>query len=173
MKNVTKLEGFYVAPFTPSGELMGKGFWPFDELSEKWIKLCQEFLSGHGEVFDSSWGSELAQIETKLTSSKGAGLGVFRFRSEIAISTLYISGLNQTIDDQTRAMFVDSIERSEFVTQLSSSKHPFDRIQNISERPLAVTVVWGNPNISDEDHELIQELSTHFAAAFFLSAAEG
>ncbi len=42
----------------------------------------------------------------------------------------------------------------------------------IAERPLHAVVSWANPAVSDEDEQLIQELSTHYAAAFLLGSQE-
>ncbi len=41
------------------------------------------------------------------------------------------------------------------------------RFADLTERPLAIQVIWGNSAISDDDSELIRELGTHLAGAFF------
>ena len=163
--------GFYVAPFTFSGELVGRGFWHINELSSKWINISSVFLDLNGEVFNASWGQELSHITTKLTSADGAGLGIFYVNNEIAISTLYLSGSNEIIDAQVMDMFVKSLEDTDIVRKANPAPHPFQDIRNLTDRPMVVTVVWSNPNISEGDNEIIQELSIHFAASYFLKNA--
>lgn len=162
-------QGYYITPFAPDGELLGTGFLHYSSLSSRWIDNCRGFLMAHGMVFRASWERQLQKIETKLTSEKGAGIGTFYVNGVPAVSTLYLSGSNEAADDQVANLFMESMQKVEFVRRAASTSEPFSAIRSIKDRPLTVVVVWGNAGISVEDFELVRELSNHFAAAFMLN----
>ncbi len=162
--------GFCILPFAPDGAPLGKGFWEFDRLSGRWIDACSAFLLSHGPSFKASWGQELEHIVTTLTSDSGAGLATFYVRGIPALSTLYVSGKNKDTDSEVLEMFIRSMQSTEFARGDSSA---FESIRNIAERPLTAAVVWESDALSDDDRDLLRELSTHFAAAMFLANESG
>ncbi|MBB6429765.1 hypothetical protein [Algisphaera agarilytica] len=163
-----QISGFNVAAYTLTGEEVGRGFWEMSSLSPIWVEAGVTFLNQFGDNFPAtSWGQELNHIETKLTSSDGAGLGQFYTNGQLSISTLYLAGKDRSVDNEVADLFIQSLEQSDLVRQATTHPQPFASIRSIESRPLVVVFVWGNPEISDQDEELLQELSTHFAAAFF------
>jgi hypothetical protein len=165
--SVTHPPGFYMAPFGPDGECLGIGFWAFDALSAKWIALCSQFLATLGDSFRAHWSGQLDHIETKFTSQSGAGIGTFYVRGKLATSCLYLSGSNVEVEAGVRGLFVDSLRRVPLVQAATLGQAAFADLFQVTERPLVAVVVWGNPEVNEDDAELIRELSTHFAAAFF------
>jgi len=159
-------KSMFVAPFAFNGELMGIGKCEVSELSLKWLDICRAILNDHGPVFRVSLGDSLSHLEIKLTSANGAGLGIFYAHSEIELSTAYLSGDDPKSENDILSMFVSSLRKSNVVQNSQINSLPFEEVFSVKERPLHIVVVWANPKISDEDQELIQELSSHFAGAF-------
>jgi hypothetical protein len=160
--------GYYVAPFAPDGEHLGVGFWEFSKLSQMWIDNCHGFMASCPQTKSVSWGQQLARFETQLTSARGAGLATFSVDGLIALSCVFASGIDRETDDEVLRQFVASMQRVEFVRQAATVADPFGSLLRLEERPLAGVVVWHPAGITDEDHQVLQELSNHFAAAFFL-----
>jgi hypothetical protein len=144
---------FFIAPFALDGELMGLARWHVSDLSPKWIDVCRKLLQQHGSVFRVSFGQMFGHFEVKLTSSGGAGFGVFYANDEID-------------------MFLESLRSTSIVQRVKACEQAFAKMLEISERPLNIVVAWANPNVARQDYELVKELSTHFAAAFFWTEAK-
>ena len=162
---------FFVAPFANAGELVGVGAWELSALSPEWLGLCERMLRELGPTFHVALEGPLSHLEIKLTSAGGAGLGTFYAHGHIVISTAYLRGLETHSEDEMLQMFVSSLRRVELVQRFRTDESPFGEIFSVSERPLHVVVAWGNPNVSEEDERLIEELSNHFAGAFLCSCA--
>jgi hypothetical protein len=157
----------WVAPFALDGELLGVELVRADALSPKWLDVCRHFLDAHGPVFRASFGQMLQHLELKLTSQAGHGLGTWYANQQIVVSTAYLNGRDHRAEMDMLAMFVDSLRRNDAVQQAKATPQPFAQMATPDQRPLHVVVVWANPAVSDQDTELVRELSTHFAAAFF------
>jgi hypothetical protein len=162
---------FFVAPFAPDGELLGVGSWQLSDLSPKWLNFCERMLRDLGPVFRVPLEHNLSHLEVKLTSTNGAGLGTFYAHGQIALSTAYLRGQDSDAELEVLRMFISSLRRVDVVKGLQRERLPFEDALTVRERPLHVVVVWGNPNVSEEDQGLIQELSNHFAGAFLCPRA--
>lgn len=162
--------GFHLAAFAPDGEFMGVGFWETRALSQKWLTICADFLAAHGDSFRASWGQQLAHIETQLTSDSGAALGSFYVHGQIAVSSIYLGGRAPAVDSEVLDAFLQSLRRTREAA--GRGNEAFESLRTIAERPLAGVIVWENPKISELDADLVRELSTHFAAAYFSREAE-
>ena len=66
---------------------------------------------------------------------------------------------------RTVPFLVESMQRT--MGGGNGTNAPLAELVTFDGRPLLAVVVWGNPNVSERDHELVQELGIHFAAAFF------
>ena len=162
------LRSFHNAVFLPNGELIGVATLEVGKLSEKWLGICASFLAHHGDVFRASWGQQLSHVETRLTAAEGAAIGTFYARGELVVSTLYLSGEKPGAEGEVTELFIDSLGQTEAARTATGSPSPFDTIRDLGQRPLVTTIVLGNPEVSDQDNNLVKELSTHFAAALFL-----
>lgn len=162
---------FFVAPFAADGELLGVGAWQLSDLSPKWLNFCEVMLRDLGPVFRTSLGGPLSHLEIKLTSADGAGLGIFYAHGQIAVSTAYLRGQDANAELAVLRMFIVSLRQVDMVKNFQINSSPFESVLSVRERPLHVVVVWGNPNISNQDQELIRELSNHFAGAFLCARA--
>lgn len=162
---------FFAAPFAPDGELLGVGAWQLSALSPKWLNFCEVMLRDLGPIFRTSLGGPLSHLEIKLTSVDGAGLGTFYAHGQIAVSTAYLRGQDSDAEHEMLRMFIASLRQVEIVKSFQMNSSSFESALSVRERPLHVVVVWGNPNVSDEDHELIRELSNHLAGAFLCARA--
>lgn len=161
----TSAPGFHVAAFAIDGTMEGFDFWPSNKLSEKWLKICRQYLTQHGNVFEASWAGNLSHIQTKVTKASGAALVTFSVRGKLAASLAMASGRSSAADDEVLRMFVDSLRRVELVRAVSRSARPFESIISIAKRPLLVVVPWPESTISDDDHACVQELAIHLTAA--------
>jgi len=160
---------FYVAPFTIDGESLGVHEWDVAQLSAKWLSFAQQLIHENGSVLRRSLGGPLSHLEIKLTAADGIGLGTMFANDQIVVSTAYFGGANPAEERELETMFLESLRGSAPVKRHASMDLPFDQLRTIRERPLHVVVVWGNPQVSDQDHELIREFANHFAGAFLCS----
>jgi hypothetical protein len=162
--------GFFIAPYAPDGEFLDIGFWKYTQLSLPWIENCKAFIGTCRQTCKTTWEGLLERVETTLTSASGAGLATFYVDNVVDISCAFASGMNSDADLECIRLFVESLRRVDFVRQASLLAEPFESIKTIPNRPLTAVVVWPQPAITDGDHQILRELSTHFAAAFFMLA---
>jgi hypothetical protein len=104
----------------------------------------------------------LSHLEVRYTRSGRTGLATFWANQVMVSSSLLMDGVKPEADAEVQAMFLESLRRS------VPTADAFGELTEISDRPLHAVVSWANPGVSDEDEKLVQELSTHFAAAFLL-----
>jgi hypothetical protein len=163
--------GFFIAPFAIDGEQQGIGHYDCTKLSKRWLKTCAEYLAHHGSSFDATWGGNLSHVRTKGTVASGAALLTFFVHGTLAASVALAQGDAPAVERDVLTMFTDSLRRVKAV-QSASSASPFSAMLSIQERPLMIVVPWPDETISDDDHELIRELSLHTGGAF-LSCGHG
>ena len=137
-------------------------------LSEKWLNICEEYLFHYGDEFDAPWSGNLSHIKTKFISESGAALATFSSNDRPAVSIALVTGLSSEVESSVLKMFVNSLRKVELVRASAQSSEPFEKILSIESRPLAIIVPWGDPEISEQDQQLTQELSLHFAAAYLM-----
>ena len=164
-------EGFFVAPFAGSGELLDVGFWEYSRLSGEWLRQCEEFLDSAEQGARKSWPGKLSNVSSVVTAAKGAALTTFYVDGHIATSCVFLSGLIPAVESEVARMFIDSARRmSERVLPAKDARERFAAVSGLRERPLAVVVVWASDAVSDEDFDVVRELGLHLAGAFFRRA---
>lgn len=159
--------GFHVAAFALDGRLEGISHCVPGELSEQWLGAADGILRRGGEIFDYSWPEELAHIRTKFSSVQGSAIATFLVHGEIAASIFLTHGKDSPAEGQIMAIFAKSLADSDPVKELAGDSKPFERIQEIEERPLMVVVPWMSEGVEERDHALVRELAIHLAAAYF------
>jgi hypothetical protein len=160
---------FQLAVFIPIGELEGTTQISIANLSPKWLKNTSDFLLNQGPVFSMvSWGQQLSHIQTSLASSNTTAMVTFYVRENIALSMLLQCGPPNEMEIDAARQFVESLRNTTIVKRATWTSRPFQEMLTLTTRPLAAVVVWPNPKVSDEDHAMVRELSTHLTASFFL-----
>jgi hypothetical protein len=159
--------GFCVAPFAFDGELLAVDQWPFSKLSSKWLAVCDAFLGSNGSDFNASWAGPLNHIRTRFSSASGTALVTFQVNGTPVSSLALVSGVSEAADIEVLTMFVNSLRGVSLVRSAAKSSTPFEQALRMQQRPLMVVVVWAPTAVSDQDHELVRELSLHIAGAFF------
>ena len=163
-----RTSSFFVAAFSADGEIAGVNRRSLSALSEKWFDICKEYLSHYGDDFDAPWSGNLSHIKTKFISESGAALATFSSNERPAISIALVTGHSSEVESSVLKMFVNSLRNIEFVRASAKSSEPFEKIFSIESRPLAIIVPWGDPKISEQDQQVVQELSLHFSAAYLM-----
>ena len=69
-------------------------------------------------------------------------------------------------------MFAESVRASTLRYQVSGISNPFHEMTTFTERPIAMVLPWAQSSISEEDHEIANELMRHLAAALILNLSE-
>jgi len=157
---------FYVAPFVFDGELEGIGGWMLSQLSPKWLAFCSEMLAEQGANFECAIPlPPLEHISLRVTSSSGATLVNFSVRNRPATSGAALSGENPAADAEVLRMFVDSLREVPLVRQAAATQLPFEAAFSITARPLFVVIPWADPDISEDDMQLVHDLQKHLAGA--------
>ena len=87
----------------------------------------------------------------------------FSVNNEIVTSSAFLDGSNTAVESEVLTMFHQSLMNAAPVPVRDDGFRFADHV----ERPLAIHVIWGNPTVSQDDHDLIRELGTHLAGAFF------
>jgi hypothetical protein len=160
---------FYIAAFAVDGELEGVARSETLKLSDKWLRICDEFLAANGTLIDAHWSGPLSHIRTKLTTASGVALVTFSAHDKIACSISLATGLLPDSESSVLQMFVQSLRQTGPArVAAKASSESFAKVREIAERPAMFVVPWGNRDISEQDQALIRELSIHLAAAFFL-----
>jgi hypothetical protein len=75
---------------------------------------------------------------------------------------MLLPGQELDLEAELIKMFVHSLCST--VTRLQTVE-PFAALFSLAERPLHAVVPWAHADVSEDDHGLIQELSTHVAGA--------
>lgn len=159
--------GFLVAAFAFDGQLEGAEFWEIGNLSSKWLTTCREHLARHGDSFDVPWAGTLSHVRTKFTAGSGVALVQFSVNEKPVTSMALASGQNTVAEAQALKMFVDSLRRVSVVRTAAGSPEPFQDVLALRDRPAMITVVWPSSGTSEQDHQLVRELSVHLGGAFF------
>ncbi len=160
------MDNYHVAAFAADGSLVGVGSWRRAALSAKWLDIAAELLQTAAKSGRASIPIEnLDHLNLQLTLARSAGLASYSVHGILALSTLLLSGNDALAEAELTRLFVTSLRGSARVMQLTQQPDPFAALFTLSERPLHVVVPWTDPRIGDDDHELIQELSAHVAAA--------
>lgn len=160
--------GFFVAAFGVDGRLVGVDHWGMESMSAKWLELCGEYLDYHGSNFNAPWSGALAHISTKFTADQGVALVTFSSNGRPLASILLASGNSKDADLSVMRLFINSLIGVDAVRLGASTDEPFREMLSIPDRPLMVVIPWADESIDDQDHSLVQELSLHLAAAYFL-----
>jgi hypothetical protein len=160
-------QGFFIAPFAIDGEPAGLAYREPTELSGERLAMCNELLRQHGLCLDVSLKGNLSHLRIKVTSASGAGLATFWTGGRLALSVMLASGRAPEAEAELMDLFVQSLRRAPIVSAAACSQEPFRMVRAIKERPLMIVVAWPEEAISDEDHELVQQLAIHMAPAFF------
>ncbi|MGC1470763.1 MAG: hypothetical protein WA793_15410 [Sphingorhabdus sp.] len=159
-------EGFYLAAFGVDGVLEGEGYWNHNDLSKRWLMLCEELIAEKGVNFDHQWTGPLSKIRTKMTSANGACICTFFVVDRTVSSVLLLRGIEPRSELEVSMMFVESLRASPLVAAASDSSEPFADAALIVKRPLMIVVPFPDPVVSDESYDLVRELSLHLASAF-------
>jgi hypothetical protein len=166
---MTTLQHFHAAAFAIDGELIGTKTRRFSELSAKWLALCSDMVETNGAAFSISLGQMLSHITIKLTSADGAALVEFSVHGIHTLSAAYFSGLSTSAERQVQEMLLSSLRQSTIVQQAASTDAPFQALLGISDRPLCALIFFASAGVSEQDNNLVTELSEHLAGAYFAS----
>ena len=159
--------GFHIAAFALDGKLEGMRHFETAELSDEWKSVADELLRSGGPMFDYNWPSKLSHIRTKFASVQGTATATFLVSGEIAASVLLMRGSGSPAEAQIRSLFIESLANSEPVRELAGESRPFEQLRTIEERPLMAVMPWMSEGVEGSDHDLVRELVTHLAAAYF------
>lgn len=158
---------FLLAVFDITGALVGQRHFAISQLSQKWLRVCEEILASNGEQFAITFAPPLDHIALRFTSESGAAIATFRVGANIANSLLLTSGAVPEADAEVMQMFFESVCATATQLRTSGTFSPFIDMSRIAERPLACVVAWGSPNVPDKDQDVVRELSWHLAGTFF------
>jgi hypothetical protein len=163
-----QIDHYFVALFAPDGERVGLDATAFASLSAKWIGFCSAFLDANPPWFERSLGGPLSQIKVAGRWVDGSARLLFSVDDVPCVSSALLTNNAPVAEAGFLRQFRTDIAQAAapFIDLQRAS--PFGDMELLSERPLALVVVWPSPGISDGDQELVRELQTHFAAAYFL-----
>jgi hypothetical protein len=155
----------HVALFAPDGSLTAFSGAAASALSPRWKDFWRRMLDAHGPVFKAAIPiPPLSHIGVRLTRMDGAALVSFTVQGQPVTSAVALTGQHSDSEAEVLQMFVDSLRRTQLVRAYASDKPPFEEMFRLSQRPLYIAVIWGNPAVNDEDHETVIEFESHLAA---------
>ena len=163
---VCPADEFHLAVFSIGGTLAGVRKWNNADLDATTVRNYQAVLASNGSQFQNGLPSPNDDVQYKFTTHYGAGLLTVSVSGNLAVSGVLVDGSNPEVNDQFLCMFCDSISKSTPVVALGSAG-AFRTMLKLTQRPLAVLVVWGNPKITDDRLEVVKEFVWHFTGAFF------
>jgi len=163
----TNVSSFFVAPFAIDGEAVGLGETRLANLSQRWLDFCAQILDSNGMVFRITLPAPFDRIALRFTASAGTALVSFFVDGQLVVSAAFLSGDDLSAEKELLGLFVASLQRTDVVQQSRSVAAPFSEVFGLAKRPLQVVVPCVTPDISDEDHTVVQQLCTHLAGTFF------
>jgi hypothetical protein len=166
------IDRFWIAPFVLDGELLGVGEWRIEDLSSRWIDVCASLIEYYGPVFDQRLQGPLGHIRIRCTAVDSGAMVILYAREVAAASFAVVLGKAPIAEAQMLAMFADRISSSTSRYHVRGSSKPFREMTTLPERPIAMVVPWAQSPISEQDHELVTELTRHLAAALILKMSE-
>ncbi len=166
MGDVLENNAFFTAAFGADGELIGVLQRGLSNLSPRWLQFCRGLLAQGGEAFRTALPEPLDRLEVKFTAASGAAIATFSVSGQLAASAAYLRGDDSGAERELLGLFVESLRRSAVVRQCQASPEPFQSVFGLSQRPLHVVVPWGNPQVAEQDDDLVSELGNHLAAVF-------
>jgi len=153
----------HIAVFDATGELVDQGAWPFDKLSDRWLRIAREMLEAHPPSGVVAIPVEnLDHIAVKVTRAQGSAIVAYHARGQLATSALLLGGANVDADSEIQRLFLESVKRAP-----TASEDAFSALETLTSRPLQAVAIWGNPNVSEDDYHLLRDFSLHLAGAFF------
>ena len=171
---MTPRPDYFVAPFTPGGDLIAVAGRSVSELSPRWLDFCRGLLRERGPVFHEPVPlPPLSHITLRFTSVDGAALVGLTVHGNAVSSAIALRGENPVTETDALKMFVESLRAVPLVKQAAEGASPFEAAFGLNERPLYVVVPWADPQIADGDQQLVMELENHLAAAFLRDPPHG
>jgi len=159
------MASYHVAAFAADGSLVGVGRWDRAALSPKWLAVAAELMEAATRSGRVAVPIEnLSHVTIQVTRAAGAMLATYSAHGIIAASALMLTGAAPEVEADLLTMFVQSLRKTPAVARLGGVE-PFAALFSLTERPLHVVVPWPQGVVSEDDHELIQQLSTHVAGA--------
>jgi hypothetical protein len=157
---------FQIAAFARDGSLVGASAFPFADLSPHWLAVWREALAGRDGSFAGSLHPNLDHIRLRVTWSGSVGMATSFVHGHLTTSSVFVSGASPAAEIEALELFQHSVARSES-SAASAGSSPFADLPRQAHRPLLAVVVWGQPAVSNEDHELVAQLEWHLAGALF------
>jgi hypothetical protein len=105
------------------------------------------------------------------TGPGGQALGTWSLSGIPVLSSLLLAGIDPGEDAALTMMFRESMQNIKHVTQPADGTAPFERIREVTERPLAAGVMW--PFAPFEHYERAIPTIRLVTAAFFRARPQG
>lgn len=166
------VDRFWIAPFVLDGESLGVGEWWIKDLSSHWIEVCTSLIEYYGPIFDEHLQGPLSHIRIRCTAAGSGAMVIIYAHGLPALSFIVVVGTAPAAEAGMLAMFAESVRESTLRYQVSGISKPFHEMTTLPERPIAMVVPWAQSSISEQDHELSNELMRHLAAALILKLSE-
>lgn len=163
---------FHLAVFSIDGELTGVRRWDSSELDPKKVQECRQILASNASQGRGSLRAPNDAVGYTYTTHHGAALLTMSVAANIGVSVLLASGSSPSVDRQYMDLFCISVSKASPVATLGSGER-FRKMLSLTHRPLGVAVIWGNPQISDNESDVMREFTCHFLGAFFDVNASG
>jgi hypothetical protein len=140
------------------------------------VAIFARMIREHGPCFDRPIPMPgLIYIRLRLTSTFTSGpptaaLATFTTHGEMVITTsALLAGIDDQADGQVMRAFAETIMRGIHDTGIEPG---FDA-DAFHERPAIIGVRWPNPKVDPADLELVADMATCLAAAFFGQTVSG
>jgi hypothetical protein len=129
--------------FLPTGEVLTDEAFDTAGLSIDALEQHATWWRAAGWRAETSVDTLAGRLALKVTfGAEGQALGTWSLSGKPVLSSLLLAGIDPVEDAALTKMFRDSMRNIKHVTQPEGGQAPFERIQEVTERPLAVGVFW-------------------------------
>ena len=128
------------------------------------VAICAKLLRDHGPDFNEPISAaNLDYIRLLFASKRSAAVATFYAHNELVTTSALLSG----IDDQADAAILQAFRRMLVQAMHDTGIKARFNVDAFPERPAIVTVPWTNAIVDPGDIQIIADMETCLAAAFF------
>ncbi len=158
--------------FLPDGEILTDEGFDTAGLSRAELEHHEQWWRAAPTPATTSVDTPGGELAVKFTfGSEGTALATWSLSGVPVLSSLFLAGIDPGGDAYVMTMFRDSMRNIKHVTQPANGQAPFERIQQVTERPLAAGVFW--PFTPLEEYRRALPTIRLMTAAFFRARPTG
>ena len=151
--------------FLPDGHVYDSGSWTIAELAERCPPEVSSILALDSAKRKKTIDSLIGELEFVWSGSHLFGVSTFLRHGVTVNSAVFLPGNDRTEETKLMEYYLDSWRRVRVVKELCGDDIPFEEAEEITDRPLAVSINWST--IKKEDYDQIAYYDLFVGSEYF------